>query len=106
MGHMKSFADLLNSKWPPHDGILLFRVTSDCLDVRDGYRQGDIVFIETRLAPVVGEDVLARLPNGKDAIGRLCQDVAGYYLMISAERVERLEGCQLYGPVVQSGRVR
>lgn len=82
----------------PHDTdrwsrLQLFTVLDDSNDAPDGYRAGQIVYVDPDIEPVVGRDAVATLPEGH-VLGRLQEDADGRYLLLlnptRAERMVRL----------------
>jgi SOS-response transcriptional repressor LexA len=75
---------------------------------RDGYREGDILFVDPEATPVADKDVIAILPSGKMLFRRLKEDGEGSYLLaLNGRRIERWEeGTIIRGVVIFSGNFR
>lgn len=74
----------------------------------DGYREGDILFVETQAGPENGDDVLVNTSPTKLALRRLKEDSEGSYLLtLNGKKIQRIpEDFQFCGVVIFSGRKR
>lgn len=74
----------------------------------DGYREGDILFVETQAGPEMGDDVLVNTGPSMLALRRLKQDSEGAYLLtLNGRKIERIsDDFQFSGVVIFSGRKR
>lgn len=82
-------------------------VIGDSMDVPDGYREGEIVYIDPDLEPTHGKDVLARTASG-NTLKRYKIDEAGPYLLqLNGNIIIRpQEHWCVCGVVIFSGRKR
>lgn len=77
----------------------------------DGYRDGEIIFVDPDVEAMPGRDAIIRTPNGESTFKRLKQDVDGLYLQALNPRWEpnyfKLpEGSHICGIVIFAGRER
>lgn len=80
-------------------------VRGDSMDTPDGYREGEIVYIDPDISPTVGKDVLARLASGT-TLKRYKEDEEGPYLLqLNGNKIIRpTEPWHVCGVVVFAGR--
>ena len=83
------------------------RVVGDSMDVPDGYREGEIVYIDPDVEPTPGKDVLAKA-DGRMTLKRYKVDNEGPYLLqLNGNKIIRPEGnWSVCGVVVFSGKKR
>lgn len=81
------------------------RVVGDSMDVPDGYREGELVYIDPSVEPTPGKDVLAKTGN-KMTLKRYKIDENGPYLLgLNGNVIIRPEGeWHVCGVVVFAGR--
>lgn len=77
----------------------------------DGYRDGEIIFVDPDVEAMPGRDAIVRTPNGESTFKRLKQDVDGLYLQALNPRWEpnyfkMPEGSHICGIVIFAGRER
>lgn len=77
----------------------------------DGYRDGEIIFVDPDAEAMPGKDAIVRTPNGESTFKRLKQDIDGLYLQALNPRWEpnyfKLpEGSHICGIVIFAGRER
>jgi SOS-response transcriptional repressor LexA len=79
-------------------------VVGDSMDVPDGYREGEIVYIDPDIEPTPGKDVLAKA-DGKMTLKRYKVDDEGPYLLqLNGNRIIRPTDWGVCGVVVYAGR--
>jgi SOS-response transcriptional repressor LexA len=80
-------------------------VVGDSMDVPDGYREGEIVYIDPDIEPTPGKDVLAKA-DGKMTLKRYKVDDEGPYLLqLNGNRIIRPAGeWHVCGVVIFAGR--
>jgi SOS-response transcriptional repressor LexA len=79
-------------------------VVGDSMDVPDGYREGEIVYIDPDIEPTPGKDVLAKA-DGKMTLKRYKVDDEGPYLLqLNGNRIIRPTDWSVCGVVVYAGR--
>lgn len=82
------------------------RVVGDSMDVPDGYREGEIVYIDPDVEPTPGRDVLAKADN-KMTLKRYKVDEYGPYLLqLNGSKIIRPTEWTVCGVVVFSGQRR
>lgn len=90
-------------------GPRLFALTvrGDSMDTPDGYREGEIVYIDPDVIATPGKDVLAKTQNGA-TLKRYKEDEDGPYLLqLNGNKIIRpAEAWSICGVVVFSGRKR
>jgi SOS-response transcriptional repressor LexA len=95
---------------PHSDATFCIENNTETMDdgTRDGYREGDILFVDPEATPVADKDVIAILPSGKMLFRRLKEDGEGPYLLaLNGRRIERWEeGTVIRGVVIFSGNFR
>jgi SOS-response transcriptional repressor LexA len=83
---------------------------TDTMDdgTRDGYREGDILFVDPAVPAMPEKDVIVLFPDGRMTIRRLKEDGEGRYLLaLNGKRIERWkEGTIVRGVVIFSGNFR
>jgi len=81
------------------------RVVGDSMDVPDGYREGEIVYVDPSVEPTPGKDVLAKTGN-KMTLKRYKVDEDGPYLLqLNGNKIIRPTGdWSVCGVVVYAGR--
>ena len=86
------------------------RVKGDSMDngEPDGYRNGEIIFVDPDVMPVPGRDVVVRSPDGSTTFKRLKEDADGLYLLgLNEKKIIRVpEGTNFCGVVIFSGMKR
>ena len=63
------------------ENTFALRVVGDSMDGPGGYREGEIIYVDPRVAATPNRDVVARTPNGKVTFKRLKEDSDGRYLL-------------------------
>ena len=83
------------------------RVDGDSMDdgTSDGYREGEIIFVDPDADPAPGRDVVVRSPENKTTFKRLKEDSEGRYLLaLNGKKIVRVpEGTHYCGVVIFSG---
>lgn len=83
------------------------RVDGDSMDdgTSDGYREGEIIFVDPDADPMPGRDVVVRSPENKTTFKRLKEDSEGRYLLaLNGKKIVRVpEGTHYCGVVIFSG---
>lgn len=92
----------------PHSpSTFCLRVLGDSQDdgTPDGYRDGEIIFVDPDVTPIPGHDVVVRTPDAKMTFKRLKQDTDGLYLLgLNGKKIVRVpEGTVFCGVVIFSG---
>jgi SOS-response transcriptional repressor LexA len=74
----------------------------------DGYREGDLLFVDTQVPADFGQDVIVKSSQNKMVLRRLKNDSEGNYLLtLNGKKIERIPNDFLFGGVVIfSGRQR
>lgn len=95
----------------PHSaGTFCIENNTEMMDdgTRDGYREGDILFVDPAVDSIQDRDIIVILPNGKMLFRRLKEDGEGPYLLaLNGKRIERWEeGTTVRGVVIFSGKFR
>lgn len=74
----------------------------------EGYRAGEILFVDPAAAAVPGKDVIVIAPGGHVMFRRLKEDMEGQYLLaLNGRKIERLpDGAVFRGVVIFSGVFR
>jgi SOS-response transcriptional repressor LexA len=112
---MHSFAESDAERWllcpVPHSaGTFCLRNDTETMDdgTRDGYGEGDILFVDPEVEPEPGKDVIVIIPSGKMLFRRLKEDSEGRYLLaLNGRRIERWQdGTLVRGVVIFSGMFR
>ncbi|WP_395055217.1 S24 family peptidase [Polaromonas sp.] len=87
--------------------VFALTVRGDSMDTADGYREGEIVYIDPDKSPVSGQDVVARV-NDKLNLKRYKEDQDGPYLLqLNGNIIIRPKGeWSICGVVVFSGKRR
>lgn len=82
------------------------RVVGDSMDVPDGYREGEIVYIDPDVEPTPGKDVLAKYDE-RTTLKRYKIDEEGPYLLqLNGNKIIRPSDWSVCGVVVFSGKKR
>jgi SOS-response transcriptional repressor LexA len=83
---------------------------SDSMDdgTPDGYREGEILFVDPDVTAALGDDVIVELADGKMLFKRLKEDTEGPYLLgLNGKKIMRMpEGATVRGVVIFSGVFR
>ena len=81
------------------------QVVGDSMDGVDGYREGEIIFVDPEVTAVPGKDVVVRTPDGKTTFKRLKSDTEGPYLLaLNGKKIIRVpDGTTYCGVVIFSG---
>lgn len=83
---------------------------TDAMDdgTRNGYREGEILFIDPAVEAEPGRDVIVIFPDGRMTLRRLKEDTEGRYLLsLNGKRIERWQdGTRVRGVVIFSGGFR
>lgn len=92
----------------PHSGSsYCLHVVGDSMDdgTYEGYREGEIIFVDPEVHAVPGDDVVVRTPDGKVTFKRLKRDEDGLYLFgLNGKKIIPLvEGSVFCGTVIFSG---
>lgn len=87
------------------------RVVGRSMDSEDGYREGEIIFVDPDAEILPGRDVVVITENGESTFKRLKQDIDGYYLLALNPKWEpnyfkMPDGAQVGGIVIFAGRER
>jgi SOS-response transcriptional repressor LexA len=94
----------------PHSArAYCLKVKGDSMDNgEDGYRNGEIIFVDPEVAAVPGKDVVVRTPEGQTTFKRLKEDEEGLYLLgLNGKKIMRVpEGTCFCGVVIFSGFAR
>lgn len=87
--------------------VFALTVRGDSMDTADGYREGEIVYVDPDKSPVSGQDVVARVDN-KLNLKRYKEDQEGPYLLqLNGNIIIRPTGeWSICGVVVFSGKRR
>jgi SOS-response transcriptional repressor LexA len=80
-------------------------VVGESMDAEDGYREGEIIFVDPDVTAIPGKDVVVLTPEGKTTFKRLKQDTEGLYLLaLNGKKIIRVpEGTSFCGVVIFSG---
>jgi SOS-response transcriptional repressor LexA len=112
---MNSFNDKDALGWiacPVEHGAATFCIenNTETMDdgTRDGYGEGEVLFVDPEVPAVPNKDIIVILPNGKTQFRRLKEDSEGRYLLaLNGKRIERWEeGTTIRGVVIFSGKPR
>ena len=83
------------------------RVDGDSMDdgTSDGYREGEIIFVDPDADPLPGRDVVVRTAENKTTFKRLKEDSEGRYLLaLNGKKIVRVPaGTHICGVVIFSG---
>lgn len=87
------------------------RVVGRSMDSDDGYREGEILYVDPGAEALPGADVIVRSPDGMSTFKRLKQDMDGIYLLAlnpnwHERYIKMPEGSHICGVVIFSGRER
>lgn len=83
------------------------QVRGDSMDTPDGYREGEIVYIDPDISPTPGRDVLAKTDSGITLKRYKVDEEGPYLLQLNGNKIIRPEGpWHVCGVVVFSGRKR
>lgn len=93
----------------PHTYCL--KVVGRSMDCEDGYREGEILFVDPDAEALPGCDVIVRSQEGTTTFKRLKQDIDGLYLLAlnpnwHEKYIKLPDGAHICGVVIFSGRVR
>ena len=112
---MHSFAESDAERWlpcpAPHSaGTFCLRNDTETMDdgTSEGYREGEILFVDPVVPAEHGRDVIVIVPNGKLLFRRLKEDSEGKYLLaLNGKKIERWQdGTVVQGVVIFSGVFR
>lgn len=95
----------------PHgDATFSLENNTDSMDdgTPNGYREGEILFVDPSAPAVPGKDVIVIFPDGRMTVRRMKEDSEGLYLLsLNGKRIERWqEGTIVRGVVIFSGKFR
>lgn len=80
---------------------------SDGMDdgTSEGYREGEILFVDPEVIAAPGDDVIVNTPDDKTIFRRLKEDTEGMYLLsLNGKKIMRIpEGANICGVVIFSG---
>jgi len=83
------------------------RIVGDSMDdgTADGYRDGEVTFVDPAVDAVPGRDVVVRTPDNKMTFKRLKQDTEGWYLLgLNGKKIIRVPDDTVFcGVVIFSG---
>jgi SOS-response transcriptional repressor LexA len=87
------------------------RVIGRSMDSEDGYREGEIIFVDPDVEARPNKDVIVRTPDGESTFKRLKKDIDGYYLLALNPKWEpnymkMPDGSHICGVVIFAGRER
>lgn len=87
------------------------RVVGRSMASEDGYREGEIIFVDPDAEVLPGRDVVVTTEDGESTFKRLKQDIDGYYLLALNPKWEpnylkMPDGAQVSGIVIFAGRER
>ena len=112
---MHSFAEKDAERWLDcpalHSaGTFCLRNDTETMDdgTSDGYREGEVLFIDPAVEVIPGKDIIVILPDGKLLFRRIKRDSEGPYLLaLNGKKIERWqEGTIVQGVVIFSGVFR
>lgn len=99
--------DWLDCPVPHSKEAFCLRVIGDTMDdgTLEGYREGEIIFIDPAMQAEPGKDVIARSADGTVMFRRLKEDPEGLYLLgLNGKKITRLSaGADFLGVVIFSG---
>lgn len=99
--------DWLDCPVPHSSSSYCLHVVGDSMDdgTFEGYREGEIIFVDPEVVATPGDDVVVRTPDGKVTFKRLKRDEDGLYLFgLNGKKIIPLpEGSVFCGTVIFSG---